>query len=129
MLDALREEHRIIRDQLARVGRQEAADRLIELLAQQASETAALLRDPRRTVFHWVTLPEEMSLAEAEDGIATLERSAIRVGGVVANRVIPDGPSCPICDRRRLGERRVLDRIRRRFGRRRTLHVVPAETV
>ena len=117
VLDALREEHRLIRDQLARVGRPEAADRLIELLARQASDTAALLRDPRRTVFHWVTLPEEMSLAETEDGIATLERSGIRVGSVVANRVIPEGASCPICDRRRLGERRVIDLIGRRFGR------------
>ena len=33
VLDALHEEHRLIRDQLARVGRPEAADRLIELLA------------------------------------------------------------------------------------------------
>ena len=33
VLDALHEEHRLIRDQLARVGRPEASDRLIELLA------------------------------------------------------------------------------------------------
>ena len=33
VLDALQEEHRLIRDQLARVGRPEAADRLIALLA------------------------------------------------------------------------------------------------
>ena len=95
VLDALHEEHRLIRDQLARVGRPEAADRLIELLARQASDTAALLRDPRRAAFHWVTLPEEMSLAEAEDGIATLERSGIRVGSVVVNRVIPAGSRVP----------------------------------
>jgi arsenite/tail-anchored protein-transporting ATPase len=36
VLDALHEEHRVIRDQLARVGRPEASDRLIELLAEQA---------------------------------------------------------------------------------------------
>ena len=128
VLDALHEEHRLIRNQLARVGRQEAADRLIELLARQASDTAALLRDPRRTFFSWVTLPEEMSLAEAEDGIATLERSGIHVSSVVVNRVIPDGPACPICDRRRLGERGVLDLIRRRFGKGRTVYTVPAQT-
>ena len=127
VLDALHEEHRLIRDQLARVGRPEAADRLIELLARQASETAALLRDPRRAAFHWVTLPEEMSLAETGDGIATLERSGIRVGSVIANRVIPRGAPCPICDRRRLGERRVIDLIGRRFGAGRTVYIVPAE--
>ena len=42
-------EHRLIREQLARVGRPEAADRLIALLAAQARDTAARLRDPRRT--------------------------------------------------------------------------------
>jgi arsenite-transporting ATPase len=69
-----------------------------------------------------------MSLAEAEDGIATLERSGIRVNSVVINRLIPDGPPCPICDRRRLSERRVLDLIRRRFATRRTVYIVPAQT-
>jgi arsenite-transporting ATPase len=127
VLDALHEEHRLIRDQLARVGRVESADRLIDLLGRQASETGTLLRDAGRTAFHWITLPEEMSLAETADGIETLERAGIHVSGIIANRVIPDGPSCPICDRRRLGERRALDLISRRFGARRTVYVVAAE--
>ena len=127
VLDALHEEHRLIRDQLARVGRPEAADRLIALLVRQARDTAALLRDPKHAVFHWVTLPEEMSLAEAEDGMASLERAAIRVASVIVNRVIPPGPPCPICDRRRLGERRTIDRIGRRLGAKRTVRVVAAE--
>ena len=126
VLDALHEEHRLIRDQLARVGRPEAADHLIELLARQASDTAALLRDPRRAAFHWVTLPEEMSLAEAVDGIATLERSGIRVGSVVVNRVIPAGPRARSAIAGGSAERRVIDLIRRRFGARRTVYIVPA---
>ena len=60
-----------------------------------------------------MTLPEEMSLAEAEDGIGTLERAGIRVGSVIVNRVIPDGPPCPICDRGRRGERRVVEFLRK----------------
>lgn len=127
LLDGLQEEHRLIRDQLARVGRPEAADRLIEQLARQAREAAALVRDRRRTVFHWVTLPEELSFSEAVDGIRTLERSGVRVRGLVINRAIPDGARCPICDRRRAAEHRVIDRIRRRLGARRRLQVVPAE--
>ncbi|HEY3045006.1 MAG TPA: ArsA family ATPase [Vicinamibacterales bacterium] len=128
-LDALQEEHRLIRDQLARVGRPEPSDRLIELLTREARDTSALLRDPRRVAFNWVTLPEEMSLAEAEDGIGALERSGIRVGSVIVNRAVPDGPPCPICDRRRASEGLVIDRIRRRLGRKRTLHVVPAQRI
>ncbi|HXI26787.1 MAG TPA: ArsA family ATPase, partial [Vicinamibacterales bacterium] len=45
-LDALQEQHRVIRDQLARVGRPEASDRLIALLADQARASAGLLHDP-----------------------------------------------------------------------------------
>jgi arsenite-transporting ATPase len=127
VLDALYEEHRLIRDQLARVGRPEASDHLIELLAEQARDGSSLLRDQSRATFCWVTLPEEMSLAEAEDGIGALERSGIGVGSVIVNRVLPEGPPCPICDRRRAGEGRVIDRIGQRLCRRRTLHVVPAQ--
>ena len=128
-LDTLHEEHRLIRDQLARVGHLEASDYLIELLTRQARDAAELLRDTQRATFSWVTLPEEMSLAEAEDGIGALEGAGIHVGSLIVNRAVPDGPPCPVCDRRRADEGRVIDRIGRRLGRRRTLHVVPAQRI
>jgi arsenite-transporting ATPase len=127
VLGALQQEHRIIREQLARVGRPEAADRLIAALAEQARETAARLRDPDRTAFVWITLPEDLSLAEAADGIAALERTGIPVREVVVNRVIPPGRRrCRLCDRRRAEERKVVSAVRRRFGRGRTIRLVPA---
>jgi arsenite-transporting ATPase len=124
VLGALQEEHRLIREQLARVGRPERADRLIEDLAEQARKTASSLRDPDRTAFVWVTLPEDLSLTEAADGIAALERTGIRVGEVVVNRALPPAGPCALCDRRRVDERRVLALVRRRFGRGRTVRVV-----
>jgi arsenite-transporting ATPase len=126
VLGELQQQHRMIREQLARVGRPEAADRLIAVLAEQARETAARLRDPDRTRFVWVTLPEELSLAETGDGIAALERAGIPVRAIVVNRVLPAGGACPICDRRRRDERRTIAAIRRRFARGRTLTVVAA---
>jgi arsenite/tail-anchored protein-transporting ATPase len=126
-LDALHAEHRLIRDQLARVGHPEASDRLIELLAREARETAALLRNPQAATFCWVTLPEEMSFAEAEDGMTMLDRAGIHVNRVIVNRTTPGGPSCPVCDRRRIGERLLIDRIARHFGPGRSIHVVAAE--
>ena len=126
VLGELQQEHRLIREQLARVRRPEAADRLIAILAAQARDTAERLRDPGQTVFVWVTLPEELSLAETVDGIAALERAGIRVGEILVNRVLPDGGPCPVCDRRRADERKVAAAIRRRFGRGRTIRTVPA---
>ena len=127
VLDALQQEHRLIRDQLARVGgAPEASDRLIALLAQQARETAQRLHDPVQTTFQWVTLPEDLSLAESEDGIRALERSGMRVPEIIVNRALPDAAPCPVCDRRRADERRVIAAITRRLGRGRRVRVIPA---
>jgi arsenite-transporting ATPase len=126
VLDALQEQHRVIRDQLARVGRPEASDRLIVLLAEQARETARRLHDPETTTFHWVTLPEELARAESIDGIAALEAGGMRVSEVVINRVLPEAGPCRLCDRRRADERRVIAAIRRQLGRGRLVSVVEA---
>jgi arsenite-transporting ATPase len=127
ILDALQAEHRLIREQLARVGRPEAADRLIELLAEQARETGAMLRDRHRTTFCWVTLPEALSLAESEDGLAALETHGMHAAQIIVNRVLPAAGPCPVCDRRRADQRRVVAQIKRRLGRGRRLTIVPAE--
>lgn len=127
VLDDLQQHHRLIRQQLARVRRREAADRLIGLLAKQAQETGDLLRDPERATFHWVMLPEDLSLAESETALRRLSDARIPVADVIVNRVIPDGPPCPICDRRRAEERRVLARVRRTIGKHRAVRIVPAE--
>ena len=126
VLGALQREHRLIREQLARVGRPEAADRLIAALASQAHEMAARLRDRDQTGFVWVTLPEELSVAETGDGITALEHAGITVSEIVINRVLPDGGPCPVCDRRRVDERQAIAAIRRRFARGRIIRLVPA---
>ena len=127
LLDALYEEHRMVRDHLARVARPEAADHLIELLAREAGEAATLLRDPTRVRVRWITLPEEMSLAESLDGIDALDRLGIRVEAVVVNAVIPSGSPCEVCDRRRVTERRVIRRIRSVLAHDRLFLVVPEQ--
>jgi arsenite-transporting ATPase len=126
VLGVLQHEHRLIREQLARVGHPEAADRLIATLAAQAREIANRLRDSKRTAFVWVTLPEELSVRESADGIAALERAGVAVGEIVVNRVLPPGAPCPVCDRQRLDERRQIAGIRRRLARGRIVRLVPA---
>ena len=127
VLDALYEEQRVIRYQLARVRRLDVSDRLIELLSQQASGMAAVLRDRRRTSIRWVTIAEDLALAESEDAVAALDRMGLRADEIVVNRVLPDAAPCPMCDGRRAIERRVLAAIRRRLARGRRLRIVAAE--
>ena len=127
VLDALHEEHRLIRDRLARVGRPEASDRFIELLSNQAREMAGRLRDRRQTVVRWITLPEELSVAEATDAVTALERTGLHIPEIIVNRVLPDGRPCPLCDRRRALERDVIATMRGGLGRGRAIRVVAAE--
>jgi len=114
VLAGLQQEHRLIREQLARVARPEAADRLIERLATDAASTRALLRDPLRTIVHWVTAAEDLSLAEMADGVAALSRGGIRVADAIVNRLVPAGPRCLVCDRRRADQQAALARWQRR---------------
>jgi arsenite-transporting ATPase len=127
VLDGLQEEHRIIRNQFARMARPEAADRLIATIAQQASAAAAVLRDARGTAFTWVLLPEALSIAESEDGISALTRTGIAVERIVVNRVLPRGAPCPLCDRRRAEEHRALAAIARGIGRGRRVCIADAQ--
>jgi arsenite-transporting ATPase len=115
VLDALQEDHRIIQQRFARVLRKDAADRLVELLARQAADVAALLRDGQRTTFHWVTLPEALAVAETEDGLRALADASVRVEDIIVNRVWPAGPRCSLCDRRRAAERKAIAAIRGRI--------------
>jgi arsenite/tail-anchored protein-transporting ATPase len=72
VLDALQADHRVIREQLARVSRPDAADRFIAELENHAQAAADLLRDRAACVVHWVTLPEALAIEETIDAERTL---------------------------------------------------------
>ncbi len=127
VLDGLQQEHRLIREQFARGGRPEAADRLIALMADEAHDTHVRLTDRARTAFEWVMLPEALSLAESADGLRALDRAHVPVREIIVNRVTPSGPACPICDRRRLEERQIIARTLRTLGRTRRIRAIAAE--
>ena len=83
----------LIREQLARVGRPEAADRLITQLGREARDTDELLLDRTRTWVHWVMLPEELAVAETMDAFRALDELGVSVREIVINRVTPPGPA------------------------------------
>jgi len=127
VLDALQEEHRLIREQLARVGRPEAADRLIAEIGARAAEIAQRLRDRAHTAFYWVTLPEPLSVAESEDALAALDAIGVPIAEVVVNRVLTYLGPCPLCDRRIADEARTIARIRRAIARGRRVRLIATQ--
>jgi arsenite-transporting ATPase len=128
VFDTLQQEHRLIRRQLARVNRPEAADLLIAQLTEQAHNTAKRLRDPGQTALHWVTLAEALSLAETEDAVRMLDEAGLRVTDIIVNRVTKVSDECRLCERRREEERSVIAGLRRRLGRGRRVRLISAAT-
>jgi arsenite-transporting ATPase len=51
------------------------------------------MTDPTRTAFVFVLLPERLSLLETERAVTVLERYGIPIGGVIVNKVVPNGAS------------------------------------
>jgi arsenite-transporting ATPase len=108
VLDDLQAKHRAMATSLRGSVRSDAADALIDELQAEASALGALLRS-ENAEFHWVTLAEELALAETVDGVASLRAAGLRVVRLIANRLSPppDGP-CPVCEARRSEQARVL---------------------
>jgi arsenite-transporting ATPase len=125
-LEVLQQDHRLVRQQFARVNRLDDADRLIELLQREAREIARLLRDRRSVSLHWLTLPEPLAVLETEDALRVLQAAGLAVSELIVNRVTPAGARCRICDPRRDAESIVLQQIRRRFPSR-TVRLIDAQ--
>ena len=98
----------------------------LEALRERIERLRAVLRDPERTDFRVVMVPEEMSVVESERLVARLEEFSIPVDTLVVNRVMeapdavadldddriaePDPEGCGFCARRWEVQRRALRR-------------------
>jgi arsenite-transporting ATPase len=109
----LQAKHHAMAEALGGRLRTDAEDRLIVELHEEASRLHALLRSPS-VEFHWVLLPEELALLEAQDGVRALRDEGMTVAQVVANRTTPKPPGkCALCEARRRSEARVLREARK----------------
>lgn len=75
----------------------DAADALVETLANDAARLAARLRDPAVTRITWITLAEPVAVAEALDAVAWLRARGLPLAEIVVNRSAPGAKSCPGC--------------------------------
>ncbi|MCA1826036.1 MAG: ArsA family ATPase [Myxococcales bacterium] len=106
VLDDLQAKHRALARSLRGTVRRDAEDAVIDELQERAAALGGLLRSAE---FQWVTLAEEMSLLEAQDGIGALRAAGMRVTRLIANRLTPRSDRrCSLCAARRREEARVL---------------------
>ena len=131
LLAAMQRKHRAVAEQLAGAWRPDAADALPAGIEAEAVLLGGLLHDPRRARFHWVLLPEALSLAETRDALAELAAGGVPVDEsveLVVNRVTPPPPeACGTCEARRMEEARVVQELEEAFPRLPVRFVAAAE--
>jgi arsenite-transporting ATPase len=116
VLDAMHAKHRFLAEALGGAYRPDASDELIAEVGGQAQRLTELLRDPWRCAVTWVMLPEDMTVAEAEDGVTALRAGGIAVEELVVNHVSRAwSRACDACARRAAYEQTVVARVRRMF--------------
>ena len=111
--------HRFLGESLAGAHRGDAADALVAEIDAEARALHALLRDPERTSFTWVLLPEPVALAETLDGVRALDAAGIAVDEILVNRLTRPAAGCALCAGRVVGEADVVRRVRAAFPGRR----------
>lgn len=127
VFDRMQGKHRVMVEALRGGWRPDTDDRLIEEMAEEAGELAALLRDRERTAMTWVTLPEPMAVEETADAAAALEAQGVALADIILNRVTQPPPSsCRWCDARRAFEAGAIEALRKRLPRT-TLRVIHAQ--
>jgi arsenite-transporting ATPase len=97
-----------------------ATDPVLVALERRHKRLVALrdyVRDRGRTSFVLVTIPERLAIDETARAVEALKDTAMDIGGLVVNRVLPDGLSGSFYDARKAQERDYLDEIAARFPR------------
>jgi arsenite-transporting ATPase len=87
------------------------ADGFVDL-RERLERVGAALRDPDRTTFRVVTIPETMAVRETERLVDQLREFEIPVSTVVVNRVIEDAGDCERCRAKRAVQTETLDELR-----------------
>jgi arsenite-transporting ATPase len=131
VLDEMLAKHHFLLTRLGGADRRDAADHLVAEIDAEARRLAALLRDPCRSRFRWMVLPEMLAVEEAQDAVQALEGGGIAVDAILVNRVAGIGKTGRTVDRRRVAaEQRAVAAVRKAFGGRpiRLLPELAAET-
>ncbi|RXK49000.1 ArsA family ATPase [Halorientalis pallida] len=97
----------------------------IEAFRDRMDRVAGLLRDPERTDFRVVLLPETLAIEETRRLVDRLESYDVPVETLLVNRVLETAEDgCPRCRDRYESHQRQLDRIREAFSDR-AIQVLP----
>jgi arsenite-transporting ATPase len=98
----------------------EAADPVLGALErrhERLSQLKRIMTDRSRTSFVFVTIPERLAIEETARAAEQLADTGVDVGGLIVNRVLPDGLGGEFYESRKAQEAIYLAEIDRRFSR------------
>jgi arsenite/tail-anchored protein-transporting ATPase len=104
----------------------EAADPVLAALSRRHERLARLratIMDRARTTFALVTIPERLAIEETVRAEELLTDTGVDVGGLIVNRILPDGLEGEFYRARKEQEATYLEEINRRFRRLPRVHV------
>mmetsp|Transcript_34667 Transcript_34667/g.60957 ORF Transcript_34667/g.60957 Transcript_34667/m.60957 type:complete len:317 (-) Transcript_34667:31-981(-) len=78
-----------------------SAFRKMELLIKVCQEVSTLFKDPTRTTFVAVCIPEFLAMYETERLVTALTKCQIDISNIVINQVLPEESDCDMCRSRR----------------------------
>ena len=88
----------------------------LETLQDRMERVAGALRDPDRTEFRVVLIPETMAVLETERLLAELDTYGVPAGRAVVNKVIEEPePACDLCRSRHESQQEQIAAARERF--------------
>ncbi len=89
----------------------------LERRHKRLAELRKILMDRKRTSFALVTVPERLVIEETARAAEMLGDAGVDVGGLIVNRVLPDGLEGEFYRSRKAQEQTYLEEIERRFTR------------
>lgn len=113
VLAEMRQKHHVIVSMM--VGRyvKDEADKFIEKMHNDIERIKAVLKDPVKTKFVPITIPEAMSVYETEKLIGILEKYSIPVEEILVNGVMAE--NCSFCKSKKIEQEKYITEIKKRF--------------
>lgn len=115
LMDMLMEKHRYMMKAMVGRYKRDECDEFLDSQGNDMRRVRQLLTDAKTTEFVPVTIPEPMSIYEAERAVQSLKKYRIAVNSVIVNRVIA-GDGCPFCSARRQETEKYIREIEQKFS-------------
>jgi arsenite-transporting ATPase len=115
MLDSMEEKHRFLVKTFTKRYRRNKVDEFLEEIGGKVERVRSILKNPRKTEFIAVTIPEEMGIYITKKLFSVLERYEIPIGYVIINGVNPS-VECELCKHKRKEQQRYVEQIKKEFS-------------